>query len=281
MKKRWFFVLAKLINRNFIGLFQSQRKGSGGIEFATLREYQPADPVSLISYAQSLKRCRYFVRENIVEKGGVFLFIVDGSASVDFGPSGVSKREIQNRLLNILAPAIVQNNNQVGFLVVSDCVERYFKPAFGGKSVAERLSLIFLCGMKSKLTDLNSAFRFVLRLNILPDAVFVLSDFYTPVPFVDSLKALSQRCDVIPLLLKDPFETSAFPNIKGGMFHFRDMETGEFFWGDKPQKISNKRLFKRLGLDYVLLRTDKDESEWIKNMMIVFAQRKRRRRRLN
>ncbi|MDP1629529.1 MAG: hypothetical protein Q8L57_02820, partial [bacterium] len=110
------------------------------------------------------------------------------------------------------------------------------------------------------------------------DLIFVISDFYTAADFKDSLKLLAKKYDVIPLILKDPFETTTFPKISGGMIAFKDLETGEFFWGDKPQKISNVKLFKQLGLDYVLLKTNETENDWIRKLMIVFEQRKKQRR---
>jgi hypothetical protein len=120
----------------------------------------------------------------------------------------------------------------------------------------------------------------VFGLNIPADLIFILSDFYSPTDFRQSLKILSRTHDVIPLVLKDPFETTTFPNIRGGMIHFRDLETGEFFWGEAPQKISNVPLFRQLGLDYVLLKTNEDEGDWIRKLVIVFEQRKKRRRRM-
>ncbi len=278
MKKRWFFVLRKVVSRIFSGTFRSKKKGAGGIEFAVFREYQPGDPPRSISYPKSLQRCRYVVRDNMLDKAMSCLFLIDRSASTNFGPSGISKREIQNRLLNILAPAIAQNNNQVGFLITTDRLEKYFEPRFGNKLLIERLKLIEEFKPQSKMTDLNLAFLSVFRLKIPADLIFILSDFYTPVDFKASLKILSRKYDVIPMLLKDSFETTNFPKIPGGMIAFKDLETGEFFWGEKPQKISNVKLFKSLGLDYILLKTDENEGDWTKKLMITFEQRKKRRR---
>ena len=168
----------------------------------------------------------------------------------------------------------------MGFIVATDNTEICLKPQFGEKITIERLNLISYYRPRSKKTDLTAVFRAIIRMNIRADLIFILSDFYTPLPFDGALRRLSQRYDVIPLVLKDPLETTSFPDIKGGMIAFRDLETGNFFWGDKPQKISNKKLFEELGLDYVLLRTDKDEGDWIKKLMIVFEQRKRRRRKM-
>ncbi len=279
MKKRWFFALRRLVSRLFAGTFRSTRKGAGGVEFSAFRDYQPGDTVRSISYRESLKHNRYFVRLNVIEKGMVCLFVIDRSASINFGPSGVSKKEIQDRILNILAPAIAQNNNQVGFLVVTDRVEKYYEPRFGEKFVAERLALIDRINLESKKTDLNLAFREVFRLNIPADLIFILSDFYTPTGFENSLKILSRKYDVIPLILKEPFETSEFPKVRGGMIHFKDLETGEVLWGDSPKKISNIKLFKHLGLDYVLLKTSETEGDWVRKLMIIFEQRKKWRRK--
>lgn len=277
-KKRWFFALRKLVKNIFTGTFPSIKKGTGGIEFAGYREFQPGDSSRDISYLQSLKHHRYYVRENVVEKGAVCLFVIDRSASVKFGPSGVSKKEIEDRILAVLAPALARNNNKVGFIVATEKPEIYLEPKFGEKAAIERLSLISCYSPRSKKTDLNAVFRAILQMNIRADLIFILSDFYTKIDFVNSLGILSRKYDVIPMLLKDPFETTSFPNTKGGMIAFRDLETGDFFWGDEPQKISNKKLFKQLGLDYVLLKTDQNEKDWIQKLMIVFEQRKKRRR---
>jgi uncharacterized protein (DUF58 family) len=278
MKKRWIFILRKLVNRFFAGTFQSKKTGAGGIEFAAYKDYQPDDTPRSISYPQSLKKCRWVVRVNIIEKGMICLFLIDRSASVNFGSSGISKKEIQDSLLDILAPAIVRNSNQVGFIIFTDRIEKYFEPRFGEKFTDERLKFIFAYKPESKLTNLDAVFRDILRMNLRADLLFVISDFYTAVDFRNSLKLLANKYDLIPMLLKDPRETTTFPKIKGGMFYFRDLETGELLWGDAPQKISNKALFEELGLDYILLKTDATEQEWEEKLRILFDQRKKRRR---
>lgn len=277
MKKRWFFALRKRISNLFTGTFESSKKGSGGIEFATFRDYQPGDSVRSISYPQSLKRSRYVVRENVIEKGMVCLFVVDVSSSILYGPSGVSKREIQLRIMEILATAVAQNSNKVGFLLVTDKIEEYFEPVFGESVVVGRLDLIEGYQPSSKKTDLKSVFKEIFYLGIKADLVFILSDFYSP-DFGDSFKLLSGRYDIIPVVLKDPSETTTFPKVRGGLIGFKDMETGEFFWGDAPNKISNVSLFKRLGLDYVLLKTCDSEDEWARKFAIIFEERKKWRK---
>lgn len=277
-KARWFFILRKLVNRISAGTFQSTRKGAGGVEFAGYREFQPGDSVRSISYKESLKHFCYYARDNIIEKSMICLFVVDRSASINFGPSGASKKEIQNKILEILAPAIAQENNQIGFMLVTDCIERYFKPRFGENAIYERLISIIKHHPESKLTNLDAVFRTIFRMNIPADLIFIISDFYSPVSFENSLKILSKKYDVIPILLKDPFETTTFPKIKGGMIAFRDLETGEFFWGEAPKKISNKVLFEKLGLDFLLLKTNEKEVSWEEKLRILFEQRKRRRR---
>ncbi len=279
MKKRWFFILRKKVSRLFAGTFLSAKKGAGGIEFATYRDYQPGDTPRSISYPQSLKRCRWVARINIIEKGMICIFVIDRSASILFGPSGVTKKEIQDRILNILAPAIAQNGNKVGFIIFTDCLEKYFEPQFGEKFITDKLGLITDYQPQSKLTNLDAVFRKILELNLSADLVFIISDFYTNINFKDSLNFLSNKYDVIPVLLKDPFETTTFPKIKGGMFAFKDLETDEFFWGEAPKKISNVSLFERLGLDYVLLKTNETENDWENKLRILFEQRKRRRMR--
>lgn len=279
MKKRWFFILQKWTNQLFAGTFPSKKRGAGGIEFAAYRDYQPGDSLRSISYSQSLKKCRWVVRVNIIEKGMICLFLIDRSASVFFGFSGVSKKEIQNRILNILAPAIAQNSNKVGFAISADNrVEKYFEPQFGERSAVERLEFISNYKPGCKLsTDLDAIFRNFLKMNVQANLLFIVSDFYSKTNFADSFKFLANKYDIIPILLKDPFETTTFPKVKGGMMLFKDMETGNIFWGDAPQKISNKEFFDNLGLDYILLRTDETENDWETKLRTLFEQRKRRR----
>lgn len=276
MQKRWFFILKKLVSHAFAGSFKSAKRGEG-IEFATYRDFQPGDPLRSISPAQSAKKYRYIVRLNRAEKGMICLFVVDRSASVEFGPSGISKREIQNRILNTLAPAIAQGTNQVGFLITTDKIEKYFEPKSGDKTVATRLKFISEYSPKSKLTALNTVFRKIFAQNINADLIFIISDFYNSTDFGDSLKLLARKYDVIPVLLKDKFETTDFPSVKGQMIAFKDMETDEFFWAESANKISNINLFKRLGLDYILLKTNETENDWEKKFRILFSQRRRRR----
>lgn len=278
MEKRWFFSLRKLVERLFAGAFLSKKRGAGGIEFATFRDFQPGDSVRTIAHKQSLLRSRFVVKDRVIEKGMTCLFVVDCSASIDYGPSGVAKKEIQLLMMDILAPAIARNNNQVGFVLVTNTIEKFFEPRFGESEVFERLKFISGFKPKSPKTDLNSVFKEIIGRSVKADLVFIVSDFYSVEDFVDSLRLLSGLYDVILMILKDRFETTTFPLVKGGMFAFRDMETGEFFWGEAPDKISNTKLFRSLGLDYVLLRTHEPIDEWVRRLVIIFEERKKWRK---
>jgi uncharacterized protein (DUF58 family) len=206
------------------------------------------------------------------------MFVVDCSGSVDYGPSGITKKAIQYLMMEILAPAVARNNNKVGFVLATDRIEKVLEPRFGETEVFGRLDFISGFKPKNKGTNLSVVFKEIISCFLDADLMFVISDFYSPGDFSDSLKLLSKRYDVIPVVLKDPAETTTFPSVRGAMVAFKDKETGEFFWGDAPNKISNVRMFQKLGLDYVLLKTNETVDDWVKKFVVIFEERKKWRK---
>ncbi|MCE5301392.1 MAG: hypothetical protein LLG37_11055, partial [Spirochaetia bacterium] len=115
--------------------------------------------------------------------------------------------------------------------------------------------------------------------------VFVISDFYDPRDFRDSLKILKHRHDVIAVVLRDGRDYDV-PDI--GMVPFFDPEMKQTIWVDTADRAAAQRLkrdseaadkklqkmFKTTGVDFITLNCGEP---YIKTITSFFRQRTRRR----
>jgi hypothetical protein len=135
-------------------------------------------------------------------------------------------------------------------------------------------------------TDLKVALETLYRVARRRSVAFVLSDFFTS-GFERTLSLAAARHDVIPLVLVDPRDEE-LPDV--GLASFQDLETGEVVWTDtgdakvrahyaarmRAHRKGQIRLFRKLGLDHCVIRTDRPFVEPLRQL---FAQRARRARR--
>src|SRR6266480_3931858 len=77
----------------FAGEYSSAFKGRG-MEFAEVREYQPADDVRTIDWNVTARTGKPFVKRFVEERELTVILAVDLSASGDFGTQDKSKRQL-------------------------------------------------------------------------------------------------------------------------------------------------------------------------------------------
>ncbi len=282
MRSRIRFHMQKLVSNLFEGLFFSYLKTTRGVELDELRQYQPGDEFRSIDWKATTRTGILHVRLKLVDRRTCIFFLIDRSGSKRFGSSRFTKEDIQASILSLLVQSATEAGNQVSFITFTDRVERYIPPQSGQKEnfkVVENLVFDKTCGGK---TDLNCVFEFLNTLQTTPSLVFVLSDFLAPFNYVSALKSLVGKHDIVPLILSDVRE-EIIPKVRGFMA-VRDMESDELMYLDLSQGFvpnqQNRDLFHKLNIEYLTLRTDQDEEQWVRLLLDFFDKKVRRRSRL-
>lgn len=277
-----------LVASQFTGEYHSVFKGQG-LEFVEVREYVPGDDVRTIDWNVSARTGGAFVKKYVEERELTVLLVVDLSASQRWGTRGRTKSEMVPEVAATLAMSAVRNNDRVGLLVFTDRVETFVPPQKGRRHALRILRDLLVFHPAGRGTDLAGALEHVRRVLRSRSIVFVLSDFRVPgegrAGLERALGLVAARHDVIPVLLSDPGDARV-PDV--GVLRVMDPETGHAAYVDtdaaserftqdaQAERGELRRLFRRLGMDDIELRTDRPVSSAV---LSFFRRRERRLRR--
>lgn len=270
----------------FSGQYRSVFKGRG-MNFEEVREYQPGDEVRTIEWNVTARfgevRGEAYVKKFTEERELSVVLVVDVSGSGDFGSVSQSKRELAAEVACVLAFSAIRNNDKVGLLLFTDCVELYMPPMRGRKHVLRLIREILFFEPKSRGTDLAGALERLGRVLHRRSVVFLLSDFQAP-EFSRQLGFTARRHDLVAMPLVDPREET-LPDL--GTVRLEDAETGELLevaTGNAAVRATYAaavaeraaelvREFRRQRVDSVPLRTDRD---WLPALQTFFRIREHR-----
>jgi uncharacterized protein (DUF58 family) len=272
-----------LVNSLFAGEYRSVFKGQG-MEFAEVREYQPGDDVRSIDWNVTARMRRPFVRRYEEERELTVVLAVDLSGSEQFGTARRFKTELATELAAVLALAAVRNNDRVGLVLFTDAVEHVVRPRKGRRHALRLLRDLLAFAPAGRQTSIAAAADYLGRLLAHKSIVFLLSDFQDEA-IERPLKRLVLRHDVVAITVEDPSE-AALPDI--GLARFVDPETGASVDVDTSDarvraayeaavtaaREDRRRLFRRLAIDEVLVRTDRG---YVEPLLQFFRQRDARR----
>jgi uncharacterized protein (DUF58 family) len=198
------------------------------------------------------------------------MLLVDISASEDFGSHSRSKAEVAAEIAAQIAFSAIANNDRVGLILFSDRVEKVVPPKKGRKHVLRVVSEILSWKPIGKGTSLGAGLTYLSQISKRKAVVFLISDFLAR-DFEKPLRITARRHDLIPVAIADPLE-EAFPRL--GLVDLEDPETGErsvvdssdrrvregFARAMKAHREERQKLFKKLELDAVEIRTGGDHS---------------------
>jgi uncharacterized protein (DUF58 family) len=211
-----------------------------GLDLADLREYQYGDDVRHIDWNVTARLQTPYVREYHEDREVTAWFLVDLSASTDFGSQEVKKRALAEDFVALLARLLTRHGNRVGAILYGSQVDRVIAPASGRRQVLAILHAMAQRpapkpGESTDLGDLlKSAFNFVRRRSL----IFLVSDYISAPGWERPLVQLAQRHEIIAVRLHDPLET-ALPDL--GLLVFQDAETGEQLFVDTHDGSFRKR----------------------------------------
>ena len=248
------------------GQYQSVFRGRG-MSFEEVREYQVGDDVRAIDWNVSARYQAPYIKRFVEERELTVLLVVDVSRSSQFGTRLRQKIELSAEVTALLAFAASKNGDRAGLVAFSEQVERYIPPKRGRTHVLALVTELLGLQPKGKGTNIAAALEFVLQVQKRRAVVFLFSDFFSP-GYERPLTLAAQKHDLIVVPLSDPWE-EALPDV--GLCSFQDPETGEEFFVDTSDKKVRKayaehyrevttnrdKLFRKLGLGTISLRTDK------------------------
>ncbi len=262
----------KIIHSNFVGEYKSTFKGTG-MEFVDVREYLPGDDVRAIDWKVTARMDRPFVKKFVEERELTVILCIDASGSGYFGTRSQFKLEQSAQVAATIAFSAVTNNDKVGLLFFTDEVERFVPPRKGSQHVMRLVRDILLFEPRRRGTNPTAALEFVMHLLKQRAIVFLISDFLGPGCDPEHVRVplgiAARRHDLVAISITDPAERE-LPDV--GLVDLEDMETGELVTVDTSNRALRRRyaehreaqierrdrLFTRLGIDCIPLRTDED-----------------------
>jgi uncharacterized protein (DUF58 family) len=274
-----------LVNSLFSGEYHSVFKGQG-MEFAEVREYQPGDEVRSIDWNVTARMRQPFVKRYVEERELTVMLAVDLSGSSRFGTVSRYKSELATELSAVLAMSANRNNDRVGALLFTDRVEHVVPPGKGRKHMLRLIRDLLAYRPAGSATNIGVATEYLGKMLGHRSIIFILSDFQSG-DMERPIKLLAQRHDVVAVTVEDPRERS-LPDI--GLARFVDPESGETIdvdTGDRRVREAYeravgedaerlRRLFRRLGIDEIPIRTD---TGYVEPLLRFFRLREQRGRR--
>ena len=219
--KRIHIKSGRTVNTMMAGRFASVFRGSG-MEFEEVREYSPGDEVGSIDWKVTARMGRPFVKLFREERELVIMLLVDMSASGLFGTTDNLKREISAEIASLLAFSAIRNNDKVGAVLFTDRVEKYIPPKKGSSHVWRVIKEIVSFEPQGRRTDIGIAAEFLAKTARKRGVAFLISDFLAD-GWLKPVKQASRRHDLAAVVVSDPGD---FHLPEGGLFQFKDLETG-------------------------------------------------------
>ncbi|OGB25108.1 MAG: ATPase [Burkholderiales bacterium RIFCSPLOWO2_02_FULL_57_36] len=207
------------------GDYRTLMRGAG-LDLADLREYQHGDDVRHIDWNVTARLQSPYVREYTEDREVAAWFLLDLSASVDFGSSEVRKRAIAADFVALIARLMTRHGNRVGAILYGTGVDEMIPARAGRRHVLHLMQRILTrpeitSEGETRLLDLLLAgANFLGRRS----TVFIVSDFISIPGWEQTLGQLARRHEVTAVRLSDPLE-SDMPDL--GMLTLEDAETGE------------------------------------------------------
>ena len=216
-------LVARFVVEGFIsGLHRSPHLGFS-TDFAEHRQYMPGDDTRHIDWKLFARTDRLYLKQFEADTNSNFIVILDVSASMGYGTSGLTKIEYAKYLGACLAYFSHRQRDRVGLVTVdSDIVDIVPPSAKHLNQVLHGLDRAVAKGRGSLAVPLLKVSESQHRRSIL----LILSDLYEPADKIrDALGPLRDAGhDVVVMHLLDPAELNFTFDAAGT---FEDLESGE------------------------------------------------------
>ena len=273
---------SRAVDASFAGQYESVFKGRG-MQFDEVREYTPGDDIRTIDWNVTARTGKAYIKRYVEEREMTAMFVVDLSASGDFGTVNKMKNELAAEFCAVLAFAAAKNNDKVGLLIFTDRIELYIPPKKGSGHVLRLIRELLAFRMPRRRTNIPLALDYLGKVVRKKSTVFLVSDFIES-DFQKPLGLVNRRHDVIAVPVRDRAEIS-MPSA--GLIEFFDAETGETMLIDTSSRSFRKQygsksasrftelknMFRVINVDCISISTDKP---YINELVQFFHMRHRR-----
>ena len=209
-----------------------------GLDLADLREYQPGDDVRRIDWNVTARLNTPYVREYHEDRDLTAWFLLDLSASTDFG-ARMQKQAVATGFVTALARLLTRHGNRIGALVYGNRVETMIPARAGRRHVLHLLhKMMQRTEAPSRATKLGELLAGALPVLKHRSLVFVVSDFISQPGWEKPLAELGRRHETIAVRVSDPLE-SELPDV--GIVSLEDPETGEQLFVDTHDPAFRRR----------------------------------------
>ena len=264
----------------FAGQYHSAFKGRG-MAFSEVREYQYGDDVRDIDWNVTARFNKPYVKVFEEERELTVMLLVDMSSSLDFGTSGMYKKDMVAEIAATLAFAAIQNNDKIGAIFFTDRIEKFIPPQKGRKHILYIIRELLGFEPESRNTDLTVPLQYLTNAIKKRCTTFLLSDFIDERDFKSALTIANRKHDVVAIQVYDK-RVEELPDV--GLMKMVDAESGEDMYIDTSSRkvremhhkwwIERQQLlrdvFTKSGVDSISVRTDQD---YVKLLMNLFAKR--------
>jgi hypothetical protein len=220
-----FHYRARFPARSFLPGHHAARVRGGGIEVAALVPLERARDPRRLDWQASLRDPfqGWWVREHHQRSSLNVLLLADVSASMAFTGRG-DKRQVVLDFAEALRYSAARTGDSYGQLAFDGALlpGLMLRPTRGRQAAAAALAA--LAGHAFAGRGAGGLPAAAEQLPRQPALVFLLSDFYFPVPQLDQVLARLAPHDVVPVWLRDPAELEALPAY--GLVELRDAESG-------------------------------------------------------
>jgi uncharacterized protein (DUF58 family) len=268
-----------LSNQIFSGQYHSAFKGRG-MAFSEVRAYQMGDDVRTIDWNVTARTGQPYVKVFEEERELTVMLLVDVSGSGDFGSKVMLKRQLMTEICAVLSFSAIQNNDKVGIIFFSDCIEKFIPPKKGKSHILRIIRELIDFKPEQKGTDLAEALRYLTNVVKKRSIAFLLTDFMDK-GYSDALKLANKKHDLVAIRIYDHLEQE-IPNV--GLLPMTDAETGKTVWLNTSNKKTRTKLkanglrfeaelkdtLMKSGVDMTEVRTD---GSYIKPLMNLFKRR--------
>jgi uncharacterized protein (DUF58 family) len=268
----------RLVNTSLSGGYRSTFRGSG-LEFSEVRAYQPGDDVRRLDWNVTARTGDPYVKTYAEERELTIQFVVDASLSMDFGSRVRTKRETAAQFCALMSFVALRHQDRVGLTMFGATPGLHLPAKKSGSHVLRVVREVIAAPPEHGGSGFGAVLETVARVSRRRCVLFLVSDFLAqtaPVPgekdWLQRLRELAQRHDVIAVRVTDPFELDL---PQAGLVELVEGETGRVVEVDTrskavrdswraraaAQRTDLTRLLARSGADILDLDTSKDLGE--------------------
>lgn len=257
----------KKTNSILMGDYHSAFKGQG-MTFSEVRQYQFGDDIRRIDWNKTAHFQETFVKIMEEERELSVIFLVDISASMNYGSKTALKRDYIAEICASIGFSAVGNNDKVGLILFSDKVHKVILPQKGKKHLLAMISQIISADYAPTQTNLSEAIKYMLNIFKKKSMVFIFSDFNDNFD-EKTLKIVAHKHQLLGIKVSDE-KDNTIPNI--GYAEILDSETGQKVWvntscpkfradfeeGKRQQNQYIQHIFDKASAGFIDLKTGDD-----------------------